>query len=411
MRILSISGLDEVKPRSPGTQSIRQAMEECLDASRVIEFQIEEGWDEEGGRGPARPSFRLHRQWHESTGGAALLSIPLMAGDRVVAVVSFRRRAAQPFSAGDVQSIRALVEPYSAALELLQRATRGPARVAYDRARQAASFGRTGRGIRKALTVVAIGAGAAWFAFGSIEYRVSAPAVVRPGERRHIGAPFDGAIASASVRAGDPVRRGDTLCSFDTRAQTLEAEGLNADARVLRMELERALDAGRIDEASLLDARLGALEARRARVDDQIRQGTVRAPFDGTVVRGDLSERVGEVVALGETLFELAPAGDWCVEVRVPEHAADEVEAGATGSFMWGSRPGERVSLSVERVTPTAEPINGRNVFVVRGGLSAAPAWLRPGMEGHAAISAGRRPVWWVVLHRAIDAVRAEFWL
>jgi hypothetical protein len=35
---------------------------------------------------------------------------------------------------------------------------------------------------------------------------------------------------------------------------------------------------------------------------------------------------------------------------------------------------------------------------------------MRPGMEGSARIVVGKRPVWWIALHRGIDYIRYH-WL
>ena len=97
VRLIAISGFDDVKPRSPGTLHIRQAMEECLDSVTVIVRQIEEKWSGE----PLSSGHRLHRRWHEATGNAAVVSIPLVA-DGVCAAAGQQQNCQAKPTAGPI---------------------------------------------------------------------------------------------------------------------------------------------------------------------------------------------------------------------------------------------------------------------------------------------------------------------
>ena len=64
-----------------------------------------------------------------------------------------------------------------------------------------------------------------------------------------------------------------------------------------------------------------------------------------------------------------------------------------------------------ERIIPKAQVENGRNVYVAEARIGGEANWIRPGLEGIAKIQAGRRGIWWITLHRAIDHLRMNFWL
>jgi multidrug efflux pump subunit AcrA (membrane-fusion protein) len=143
----------------------------------------------------------------------------------------------------------------------------------------------------------------------------------------------------------------------------------------------------------------------------RIELATLRAPFDGVVIRGDLRQSVGAVLAQGAPLFEVAPHAGWQVEIEAPEHAVADLAAGLTGSFTCQSRPERPHALRALRVHPGAEARHGKNVYLVEAALTAADEALRPGAEGVARIRIGPRRVWWVAAHRLLDALRLSYWL
>ena len=90
-------------------------------------------------------------------------------------------------------------------------------------------------------------------------------------------------------------------------------------------------------------------------------------------------------------------AGHDFVVVRVVE--GDEVRALGNQMIEYGPRTGKK---DFDR--------DGKNVFVVEARVDLPYDWMRPGMEGSARIVVGKRPVWWIALHRGIDSVRYN-WL
>jgi multidrug efflux pump subunit AcrA (membrane-fusion protein) len=409
VKLASISGLDSVKHRSPGTLRIRQAMEECLDLGEPVLYQIEDGWkDSENGS----LRFRLHRQWHEATGGAAVLSIPLMINNKPIAIVSLRRAAERPFTPGDRDRIGKLLSPFAPAVLVVRRASRGVCRVAVDRAGENLRWLVGPRAIGRKLIYAAALAGAAWFCFGTMDYTVVTKAsIVAPGVN-YVTTPHEGRLAGSSVREGDEVSAGDVLCSFDTEQDELAKAELEAEASSVRVEIERLMAEGDVRGAAIADARLAVLDARKRVVEARLARAIVRAPRDGVVIQGDLRGRIGQVIPMGEQLFAIAPRDAWRVELQVPERSIEHVASDATATFAWSARPEQPVDAAIERIAPTATASGKNNVFTARAVIVGPPPdWLRYGVEGHAQIDAGEKPVWWVALHRAIDAVRMELWL
>ena len=120
---------------------------------------------------------------------------------------------------------------------------------------------------------------------------------------------------------------------------------------------------------------------------------------------------MGEWAQLGEPLVQFAPRGKWAIAVHVPEQSASELTLGQLANASISARPEETSTLRVVQIDASSTIENGKNVYNVRADFEQSPPpWLRAGMRGVARINAGRRPVWWVWAHRAIDAARISLW-
>ncbi len=406
VKILSISGLDEVASRTPGIAPLQGAMEECLDAGTPIACQQEELSDQELAGG-----FRMHKQWRSAASGDAVASIPLQAGLGTVAVLSLRQNRDAPFTREQIQKIRKLVEPFAPLLVLTQKATRGLLRHGVDAVRHGLKVMTGGGCYKTKATVAVLTIAAAWFLFGTIDYHVTTPCVVAPAEVRHITMPFDGVLASVEVVPGDRIRKGDLLCGVKADELTERRDELQAELATIEPELNNALAENDPVTAQLCRAKQRLLRTQLAILNGQIRRAQIRSPIDGVVAKGDLRKRVGSVIAKGEPLLEVAPLNEILVELRTPEGEVDDLREGQAGTFAPAARPEEHCDFDVERIRPAAEIHDGKNVFVAEARAEVSEDWIRPGMEGVAKVNVGPRPVWWIVLHRMIDYIRLKLWL
>jgi hypothetical protein len=407
VKVVSVSGLDEVRKQSPGVVCLRSAMGECLDAGAPIVFQKEEAWSTE----QTTRSYRLHKQWHAAAKGDAVASIPLRAGDAIVAVLSLRSRSDRPFAPGRVEEIRGKVEPFAPALVLAQRASRGLLRHVLDSCHSIiASLITPGRLAAKFAAAVAT-ALLLWFCFGSMDYDLAVPCTVTAAEVRHVSAPFDGVIASSGFVEGNRVSQGNVLCELDHVDLDQQKAQLLAELSVWERTMDRARATESPVEVQLALANQQLVQAKLDIVNRQLEQATLEAPFDGVIVSGDLRKRIGGVVARGDPLFEIAPLDRWTLQLDVPESSAAHLKPQLAGTFASYARPEKVRTFRVSRVLGAAEVRDSRNVYVTEADISAEGDWMRPGMEGIAKIRIGPRPVWWIALHRVIDYVRINFWL
>ncbi len=407
VKVLAVSGLDQISTRSPGIVSLTAAMEECLDAKAPLAYQREGEWMDD----LLPPRYRIHKQWHAAAKGDAVASVPLGEGDKLLAVLSLRNRADRPFTKRQLEAIRSRVEPMATALLFARRASRGLAQHVLDGAHAAVTslVSRGGYG-RKSLVVLAVLLFSGFF-FGSMPYRITVPSVVTPAVVRHVAAPYEGVLAVAYVMEGDLVRRGDVLCELDRRDINQQINALKAELSVLETEKDRGMAAESPVEVRLALAKQHLVRARLDIAASRARRATLRAPIDGIVVLGDLRKMIGTVVAQGDPLFELAPVDEWRIELEIPEALAADTRTGLAGVFASFAQPEVSHALEIGWVRPAAETRDHRNVFIAEADLSASGAGLLPGMEGVSRVDIGRRRVWWLTFHKTIDYLRMRMWL
>jgi multidrug efflux pump subunit AcrA (membrane-fusion protein) len=406
VKIVSMSSLDVLYPRSPGSRLIRQAMEECLDAGHRICSKPRGEWSGAGHGG----DYRLHRQWRAALGDAAVASIPLFCGATCVAILSLVRPGRVGFRSDELEEIEQLAGVYGPAIHLVERASRSwSARTRDALHTQLARLLAPQRPGRRVVAVAAV-ALVAWFCVGTIPYTISVPCLVAPSHVQHFAAPFEGVVASAQVEAGDEVRSGQLLFAMDTRELDLQRRELESEAAVCTLEITQQIAAEQVAAAAQAQARLDVLRARLAGVTARLALAEVRAPAAGTILAGDVKKHVGDVVPVGRSLLEFAPHTQWELELRVEGRHGGVVRPGQPGRFVTLAQPGNAVACRVDRVEPAAQIVNGRQVFVAHARLDDHATWNLAGMEGVARLEIGARRVWWVALHRLIDYVRFHFW-
>jgi pyruvate/2-oxoglutarate dehydrogenase complex dihydrolipoamide acyltransferase (E2) component len=407
VQVAAISGMDVLHPRTPGTIRIRQAMEECLDRRAVVCVQFGGG----AGDATASTGHRLHKQWSDAVGGGSVLSIPIPLGDEIVAIVSLLRSVRQPFTTDDVRQLGDSLVPLGGAIRLVDRSSRGVTRHAVDAAiATVRTFAEPGRWPRR-IALVAGSLAGLWFCFGTMDYVVTVPCRIAPTTSYVMSAPFQGKIAKALVDVGDDVSAGAVLYEMDTRDLTLEQNRLRSEISVAKLRHAQALTAGDRLEASLAAADVEVLQSDLAVIDHQLSEAVVRAISAGTVLAGDLQDHVGDFVPVGAPMVELAARDDWRLELDVLDSVVGVIDEGDAGWFVCNARPELAHNCRVRLVHPAAQSEKGETTFVVEASAEERPDWMRVGMEGVARLDTGRRPIWWVYLHRIIDFVRLHVWV
>ncbi len=404
--VASISGFDQLYPRSRSVHRVAQAMEECADHGERIRHPTESRSGRE-----SRPDFRLHRRWRESLGDASVASIPLKYEDRCVGVVSLTNGPDRRFSDEQLEKAEQLLQPLVPAMLLLERADRGLGTHLLEAVRGAGTSLLRRGGWGRKVTLVAAMALAVWCIWGTQPYHVTVPCEIVPARTHSIAAPFQGTLVAARFVPGERVAAGTVLARLDTRELETERRRIRSEREIARLELTQAVREQRLAEAAQARARITMANSRIAAIDWKIERATIRAPTAGTILHGELRSRVGEVVSLGEPLFEFAADGDWRVKLHLPEFAVSHLAGQERGVFTLQARPDQPHGLQVVHIESSARIVDGRTVIVAEGKVEGRPPeWIRAGMRGVARVDAGRHPVWWVYGHGILDRIRYQWW-
>lgn len=380
---------------------IGAAMDEAVDQRCAVLFP--------SAAGEAVATTAHARLSHEQLAGA-VLTVPMFVVDRFVGAVTFERDKDDSFEQEQMALLDVAVSAIGPILDEKRRNDRWLTTKIFESAwRQLIRLigpGYTGRKI----TLVAIAAVGAFLSIATGTYRINADAEIEGSVRRAVVSAYDGYIQEAGVRAGTVVKAGDTLALLEDRDLVLERLRWETERRQRLIEQDRALASRQPATINVLRSQIEQAEAQIRLIDEQIARARLTAPFDGLVVSGDLSQRIGGSVNRGETLFEIAPLDGYRVIMQVDERQIGDVTVGQAGEIVFASLPTESFAIAVDKITPVAASRDGRNLFRVEGTLTAASDRLRPGMNGIAKIEVDERLLVSVWLRPAIDWMRLALW-
>lgn len=249
-----------------------------------------------------------------------------------------------------------------------------------------------------------------FLAVAPLEYEVSGRARIEGAQQRVLSAPTDGFVKTAHVRPGDRVKAGAALVDLIEEDQRLERERWSSQLAQHENAFAAAMaKSDRVGTSTSL-ARVSEAQAQLALIDEQLLRGRMTAPFDALVIQGDLSQSIGAPVRQGDALLTLATTGQFRVIVDIDEIDIARVRVGQAGRLSLSSLPWDSQDLVVERITPLAKAVEGRNIFEVEARLAAPDVELRPGLLGRAELVVGRMPPLWALTRHAVDRIRLTWW-
>jgi hypothetical protein len=242
------------------------------------------------------------------------------------------------------------------------------------------------------------------------DYRVHARGTVHGEVRRIVSAPFDGYVRSQFARAGETVRSGDLLAELQDNDLVLDRLRHIAQRRQYSLEYDRALSRRDLAQVNIARAQVEQKDAEIELTTQMLERAQLRAPFDGIVVSGDLSQSIGKPVSRGDTLFELAPLERYRVTLIVPEADIGVVRAGQQGNLLLSALPEQPFAVEITSVTPVAKVSDGVNGFEVLATLKQSDPRIRPSMEGLAKIETVPARLIWIWTHSITQWVRVKLW-
>ncbi len=242
-------------------------------------------------------------------------------------------------------------------------------------------------------------------------YHVSAPFQFDSVDKRRLDAPIDGYIKQVLVKPGDTIKAGQVLLSMDTSDLQLKLADSNAEAAKYQAEYSKdAADPEKQADAAIAMAEKQASLADSKLYQDQIDRAQIKAPFDGVVLKGDLTDEVLAPKKQGDELFTVAATSGLRANLAVSDRDIQELKVTQIGYLATTSLPTEKFKFTLNRIVPLGEPKEGENIFTVYAHLDqTSPEW-RPGMAGEARVEVGKRRLIWIWTHKLVDWFRLKLW-
>jgi len=383
-------------------RSVAEAMDEAIDQHSTLHYPADS----------QRPvQLHAHRQLARDFGNGHIVTVPWHPDDHAHGAMTFERPDDKPFSQADI--------------ELCQSLALLAGRILYQRHQQERPLWRRWRDglyreagrlfgtrhIGRKLLALLLVAVVAFATFAHGTFRVHAPVVVQGVVQRSLTAPFDGFLITAHHRAGDVVEEGVALATLDTRDFELEALRVNN----LLMQYQKQADeaSAREDRAAAAIA-IAQVQQARAQADyysTQLARAVIRAPFDGILVSGDLSQQLGEAVKRGQELFKISPMDDYQLWLGVDNRDVSLISEGQRGEVVLAARPDRPLPFTVTRVVPLAQVEDGKSVFRVEASVDEDPSLrLRPGMEGIGKVDIDERRLIGIWTRGFMDWLRLQWW-
>jgi multidrug resistance efflux pump len=331
-----------------------------------------------------------HEEFARLCSASSIVTIPLFAHEAYYGALTMERAAEMPFNAAEVNLCRSVFALAAPALEGKRIENLPLARHACSAAKQHINRLVGPRHVGRKLAVILIVLTIIFFGFARGEFKVTADATLEGSVKRTIAAPFRGYIREARARHGDTVKEGTLLCTLDEKDLRLERTSLAGQENQFLKQHQEAIALHDPAKANVIKAQLDQIVAQIALADLKLGRTNIKAPFDGILLSGDLSQKLGSVVEQGDTLFEIAPLTGYRLILQVDESEILYVKEGQKGNLMLSAVP-DKFSFVVQKITPMTTAIEGKNCFRVEAGLESASAKLRPGMEGVGKISIDRR--------------------
>jgi HlyD family secretion protein len=230
--------------------------------------------------------------------------------------------------------------------------------------------------------------------------RIQASAVVVPAQEARLSYPISGMVEEVTVKEGDRVQAGQAIAKLDTT--DLEYEIVVAEAELksaqLQAQIERQRrkrfngDKLRIEYVRAAGELIAAADSRAEQsrlalevAKANLEQGTLRAPFGGTVVEVDIAP--GEYVQSGQVVIVISNLEKLQVETTdLSELNVAAVEIGQP-AVVFVEALDQGFPGKVTAISPISDTIGGDVVFKVTVQLDAQPEDLLWGMSADVEIN------------------------
>lgn len=416
-RVVALSHAIDLDEQQGLMATLAAAMDEAIDQGAAVSVSLgRHGRINEPGQAldlrgqPLALVRHAHQQMLDKFARRAVLSVPMAHDGEVFGAITLERGNDQGFDPALIDTLEHAAALLGPLLRLQREADRSwwaHGRAAFHQ--QLRKVFGPGHPVFKAVVALMV----AVVAVGSlvqVDHNLRVPARLEGVVQRVQVAPSDGFVKAALVRPGDTVKAGQVLVQLEDRELQLEARKWQGEIAQIEAEYGEALARQDRTKGGILMAKLTQARAQLDLVNEQLARAEIRAPFDGVVIKGDLTQQLGAPVKRGDALVTVAPDLRHRVILDIDERDIGAIQVGQQARLALASAPSQDLPLSVARITPVATTRSGRNIFEVEakmegGGEPGSAQQLRPGLEGIAKVAIGDRRLIWIWTHRIVDWV------
>lgn len=227
---------------------------------------------------------------------------------------------------------------------------------------------------------------------------VTASVNVVPAQQSNLGFIISAPVKEIDAKEGDQVKAGQTLIVLDTPDLTNAVTGAEATVKAEQQIVDllnypykkifkngqfvyvKAFVERRQQAQSELDAAQAALDIAKYK----LAQGTLVAPYDGTIV--SVNVKVGELVKPGEVVAVIGTLNQFQIQTTdLSEKNIAHVQVGQTAAVQLKAFNRD-LTGKVTAIAPMGEPYNGDIVYKVTIALDSPPPNLMWGMSGDVTI-------------------------
>ena len=402
IRAECISHLASFDERTQLVRRIEASMEESIDQDTIITL-------------PQLPDTdsvitKSHHEFQKNDSQNSSIATFPLRGRETFGAITLERSESSPFDSDTVEWCESVLSTIAPILELKRFEERSILNKLRDSLRKTCQSFMGPKHLK--LKVAGAIAAATILIAGIIpgNHIVSAPAVIQGAHAQIIAAPVAGFVKTSEVRAGDKVSKDQVIATLDDRALQLELKKWQGEENKIKKAYQEALANKARTELSILQARSEQIEAEYALARERLERASLKAPFDGYITSGDLSQSLGSPVEIGDVLFEVAPAEEYKIIIKVDERDMANIDNDKSGKVVIAALPGEPHPFTIEQVVPLAISGEGNSYFRIEAELTEATPNLRPGMEGVARIQMGERKLLWIWTHKLFDRIRLWLW-
>ncbi len=404
VRVRAMSHTDSFGREMDVVQAIEATMEECLDQDVEVIHPKDDA---------AMYADRGSAKLSACHGPSSILSLPIREDGNVTAVMTLERSPEQPFNRlAEIETLRLIGDLCAPRLLELSRSDRWFGARMASRARQQVGvlLGHEHTWVK--LGAVLVFLMAVFFTTAKGDYRIKTSFALQAKNQQVVVAPFDTFTKSVSVEPGDRVEGGKAILgTLETSELRLKLAALKAEQLGYQKQMAASMRDRKTAEAQIAQAQSDKVAAEIRLIEKKIEQATLVSPITGWVVSEDLKQQIGAPVETGKVLFEIAAIDSLRAELYVPESSIANVATGQEGELASVGHPDQKIRFVIERINPIAEVVNNQNVFRVRARILENLEWMRPGMEGEARISAGKKSYLWIASHRLVNWLRMKLWV